>query len=151
MAAVDYSGIRDKLKDILEADARTSGARIFIEEEPQFGLADQQAVIAVFMDRRDAPAPSQGLAAGKRTRYFLRLSLWVVAFSLENYKGACDRRDEVLGNLELVLMANRTIGDKVTSAWLEGGEMFSARDAQNTVYTAAAETVLVCEVQTINT
>ena len=151
MAAVDYAGIRDQLKTILEGDTRTSNARIFVEEEPQFGLSDAQNIIAVFMDSRSAPPTDQSLAAGKRTRYFLRMSLWVVVFSLDSYKAACDLRDTLLGNLELVLMANRTIGDKVASSWLEGGDMVSAREPSNQAFVAAAETVLVAEVSAINT
>ena len=84
MAVIDYAGIRNELKTLLEADTRTKDARIYVEEEPQFGLSDAQSIIAVFMDSRSAPPPDQSLSAGKRTRYFLRMSLWVVVFSMES-------------------------------------------------------------------
>lgn len=150
MAAIDYVGIRNTMKTLLDADALTNTARIYVEEEPQFGLSDEPA-IAMFMDSRSANGPDQSLSQGKRTRYKLRMSFWVLFFSLESYKAACDGRDALLANLELVLMSNRTIGDKVTTSWLEGGEMFSARHPQSSMFTAAAEVILVAEVSAINT
>ena len=140
MAAVDYSGIRDQLKSIFEGDARTSGATIFVEEEPQFGLSDVQQAILIVLDRRTAPPGAQRLAAGKRTQYHLHCTLVTVFFSMESFRAACEGRDALLGQMELVLMANRTIGGKATSSWLEGGEMFSVRNPQSSVWAAVAET-----------
>ncbi len=151
MAAVDYVGIRTEIETALNADARTSSARVYVEEEPQFGLSDHQSVIAVFMDNRSAPATEQSVSAGKRTRFNLRVSFWVVAFSLDSYRKACDERDTLMGQLELVLMDNRTLGGKVAASWLEGGEMFSARDPRNAVFTAIAEVVMVLDVSAVNT
>ena len=150
MAAVAYVGIRDQIKTILEGAATLAGARVYVEEEPQFGLADQQRAIVVYMDRRTAAAPDQPIAAGKRTRYMLRASIWTLFFAMESYKVACDGRDGVLGSLELVLMANPTIGGKVATAYLEGGEMISARSDDANVFVAAAETILMMEVSAIN-
>jgi hypothetical protein len=87
------------------------------------------------------------LAAGKRTRYHLRTTFWVFAFSIESFARACDLRDALLGDLELVLMDNRTLGGKVAASWLEGGEFVSARDASTSVYVSAGEIVLISEVQ----
>lgn len=145
MAAINYSGITDQLATLLRADSRTSAARIFVEEEPQVGLMDQQSAIAIFMDGRTA-APQQLLKAGKATIIHIRMSLWVVSFSIESFVAARAIRDPLLGNLELVLMANRTIGGLVEMSWLEGGSLVSARDdSGSSVFVAAAETVLVAE------
>ena len=149
MAAIDYAGIRSQLKTLLEADARLAGVRVYVEEEPQIGLSDVQKAIAVFTDTRVAVA-DQSMSAGKRTRYNLRTSLWTVFFDMTSYSAACDGRDGVLAQLELVLMDNRTLGGKVTASWLEGGELFSARSPQGNTFVAAAETVLVSEVSAIN-
>lgn len=152
MAAVDYAGIRSQLKSILEGDATMAGVRIFVEEEPQFGLMDSEKVIVVFTDSRTAAPADQPLAAGKRTRWHLRTTLWTLCFSADSYRAACDGRDTVLANLELVLMNNRTIGGKVAASWLEGGAFVSARAAGGSmVYVAAAETVLMSEVQAVAT
>ena len=148
---VDYGGIRDQIKSILEGDARTSGAAIFIEEDPQFGLSDVQQAIVICLDGRTAPPAEQRLAAGMRTQYHLQCVLVTVYFSMESFKAACDGRDTLLGQMELVLMANRTIGGKATSSWLEGGPMFSVRNPQSNVWAAVAETTLVIDVQAVNT
>src|SRR3990167_9767697 len=115
MAKVAYAAIRDTIKTVLEGDARTNVARIYIEEEPQFGLADAQKIIAVFMDRRRAPADQQSLSAGKRTRFLLDLLFVVAFFDMESFKAACDGRDALLGDLELVLMDNRTLSGQVST------------------------------------
>ena len=151
MAAVDYSGIEDTIKGVLEADARTTGAAIYVEEEPQFGLSDMQQAVLVYLDRRSAPNTQQNLAAGKRTRYLLQLTVAVLYFSLESFKAACDGRNTLLGNVELVLMANRTLNGKVETLWLEGGELYSVRNPQNSVFTAVAETTVTVDVSAVNT
>lgn len=151
MAAIAYGNIRDQIKGILEGDARTSAARVYVEEEPQFGIQDVQQAILVYTDRRSAPRELQRAAVSKRTTYLLNIVLAVVYFSLESYKAACDGRDTLLGNVELVLMANSTINDTVNTSWLEGGELYSVRDAQSSTYVAVAETLLVAEVSAINT
>lgn len=150
MAAIDYTGIVNKLQTILEGDSRTADARIYVEEEPQIGLSDNGTAIAIFAERRAAPPPEQVISAGKRTRYYWQVTLWVVAFNLESYRAACEQRNALLGQLELVLMADRSIGGLAESSWLEGGEMFSARDANNTIYTAVAQVLLTVNVSAIN-
>lgn len=149
MPAVDYSGIRTQLKAILVGDSQTAAARLYVETEPDLGMADANTAIAVYtLDRR--PAASQPAAFGKQTIYHLRTSLWAFAFDLEGYEQACVKRDALLGQLELVLMKDRTIGNKVATSWLEGGEVFCARHPASQIYVAAAETLLVAEVRAIN-
>ena len=151
MAKVAYAAIRDTIKTVLEGDARTNVARIYIEEEPQFGLADAQKIIAVFMDRRRAPADQQSLSAGKRTRFFLDLLFVVAFFDMESFKAACDGRDALLGDLELVLMDNRTLSGQVSTLYIEGGEFYSAKDSQATTFVAVAEINVTVDVTAINT
>ena len=155
MAAVDYEGIRDEIESLLQTAAANGGtlegSRIYIEEEPQFGLSDEGGAIAVFMDSRTAPDGEQSISQGTRTRLYLRAAFWVVAFSMESYRSACNRRDALLGKLELLLMANRTLGGKVSTLWLNGGEMFSAKDPQSSSFTAIAEVIVTLDVSAINT
>ena len=151
MAAIQYASIREQIKSILEGDTRTSGAQIYIEEEPQFGLSDVQQTILIYFDRRVAPPGEQTLSAGKRLRYNLHVVLVVAYFSMESFKAACDGRDELLSNLELVLMANPTIGGTVNVSWLEGGEMYSVRNPQSNNWVAVAETTMVADVTAVNT
>ena len=150
-SAVDYSGIRNQLKSILTGDALTSAARVYIEEDPAFGLSDAQQIIVICLDGRTAPPGAQRLASGLRTQYHLQCVLVTVYFSMESFEQACVGRDSLLGNMELVLMKDRTIGGKATSSWLEGGPMFSVRNPQSNVWAAVAETILTIDVQAVNT
>lgn len=151
MAAIDYVGIRDGVKTILDADALTSASRVYVEEEPQFGMADASGgVVAVFMDGRVPDPTGQSLASGKRTNYHVSLTLWVAMFSMDSFKAAADARDALLANVELVLMKDRTIGGKAAASWLEGGQMLSARDSVSNTFVAAGEIKLVAQVSAIN-
>lgn len=149
--AIDYAGIRDNLKSILEGDSATAGAGIFIEEDPQFGLSDIQQVIFICMDGRTAPNREQTMSAGRKTQYNLQCTLVTAFFSMEGFKAACDGRDALLGQMELVLMKDRTIGGLADSSWLMGGPMFSVRNSQANVWAAVAETNLVIDVGMVNT
>ena len=146
---VDYAGIRTALRTVLTASSSLSGVRIYIEQEPEIGLPDAGLALAIFALSRSATS-SQPAAAGKQTIYNLRTAIWTFSFNMESYEAACNSRDGLLGVLELVLMENRTISNKVASSWLEGGEIFSARHPDTGIFVAAAETILVSEVRAVN-
>lgn len=150
MSAVDYTGILTSLAAILRADALTSAARVFVEEDPQFGMSDVGQAVVLTMSSR-SPMSGQAIAAGKRTRYLARIGVWSVGFDMESFEAACSKRDTLLGNVELVLMANRTISGKVTASNLEGGEFMNVRNPGENVFCAMAETVVSAEVSAINT
>lgn len=150
MAAIDYTGILSTLATLLAADSRLAGVRIFVEEDPQFGLADQGKAIVLTLVNRSSSS-GQSMSAGKRTRYSVNIGAWSVGFDMASFNDACIKRDAVLGALELVLMDNRTISGKVTSAQLEGGEFMSVRRPTEQVYCSMAETVIRAEASAINT
>jgi hypothetical protein len=78
MPAIDYTGVTDELETIFKADSRTENARVYVEEEPQMGLSDEPGgAIAIFMEGRNA-TPDQPMAAGKQTRFRLRISIWIL-------------------------------------------------------------------------
>lgn len=156
MSAIDYKGIRDLTETILNEavgnDGDLEGCRVYVEEEPQIGLNDTRAAIAVFLGDRTAAGVEQRIAAGLRQRYHLQLEIWVLAFDLESYRAACDKRDAVLGALELLLMEQRSrFSDEALADFvqLDGGVIFSARNADNTVFTAVAELVTTLQVTAI--
>ena len=150
MAAIDYAGVLTSLKALLDADSRTNDARTYIEEDPQYGLSDSGKVIVLTLNRRSATA-GQSLAAGKRQRYLLSVGVWSVAFDMASFDAAAAKRDALLAQVELVLMDNRTLSGKVVALNLTGGEFFSVRNPEGTVFTAMAETVIEAEVSAINT
>ncbi len=146
MAAINYTGIQDAIEAILKADVRTNAARVFVEEEPEFGLMDAQQVIAVYLEERVTPEKSEYIALGKKVRLHLKIPIWVAAFSTETYRRACELRNSLLGNLELVLMDNATLSGTVESSWLNGGAIISAKSAQSGIWMAGAETILIADV-----
>lgn len=152
MAAIDYSGILDQIADIFAGDARTSSAHVVVEEDPQFGLSDWGSVILIYLDRRIAPPERQRMAAGRETNYHLSITIACVCFDLTSFKSASYKRNELLANVELVLMDNVTLGSKVNTSWLTGGELFSVKlPGDAPVFCAVAETTLIADVSAINT
>ena len=145
MAIVNYTGILAALVAILQADTRLGGARIFSEEDPQFGLADAGSCIAVYLSRRQLH-PDQALQAGKSTRWLLSISVWTFGFSLESYKKAQEMRDTLTDQLELVLNENRTLSGKVDFMYMNGGDFLSAQNPADSVFVAGAETSVACQV-----
>lgn len=141
---INYTGIGDNIKTTIEADASLGVAgtnyRVFVEEEPQFGAMDM-TVIAIFLKKRAAaPGHQQRLAASQRIRMHLTYSVYVIAFSIESYKVACDVRNNMLGLLELVFMRNASnIGGSNENSWIEGGVTLSAKDSQTGTFISAGE------------
>lgn len=161
MAAPDYAGIKNAVKAAIDnANPPISNPlpRVVIEDSIYAGLADQSAqgggpnlgVVGIYMTGRSA-AQGQPLAGGQRGRYRVELVLWVLWFEMSDLKTAIDRRDALVAAVEQVLMRDRTFGGEVAMAWLEGGEMFSARDAAPFPFVAGGEIKLVLEINFTST
>lgn len=148
MAVVDYHGILTELKTILDADATLGDVPVFIEEDPQFDLSGAgRAIVLTLSSRREGGG--QPLAAGKRTRWHVRIGVWAVGYAL-SFELAAKARDDLVGLLELVLMNNRTVSGKMAAGWLEGGEFISVRSQSEGSY-ALAETIFVGEALAVAT
>ena len=145
MARVDYYAIEQEIKTVLEADAALAGVTVTIEEELMFG-SESTPWIGVYLDRRDAPPALQRLGAGQSTRFLLRFPLWCWEYHLESITKAIQRRDDLVGKIEVALMKNRTLSGKVATSWLEGGELPSARLPEQAGFVSGAEVILVAEV-----
>lgn len=146
MSAIRYREIVDSLRQIFEADPRTADAGVYVEKNPSVDVVGVQKAIIIVLDKRK-PSDDQPIAAGRRTRWELHIGVWACGFAMEPEEAA-RIRDELLGEVELVLMANRTIRDKVAGSWLMGGEFVSGTQEQNVFSTA--ETILVADVTTSN-
>lgn len=149
MAKIAYHSVLDSLKLIFEADVLTSDSRVFVEQEPQIGLQDVSKVLVLVLNRRNA-TPGQSLAAGKRQRYMLSFSVWIMAFSIEDFNRAAVIRDDLLASAELVLMANRTISGTVESLQLDGGEFYNAKSDNGSSFCAMAEIQVQAQVSAIS-
>lgn len=150
MAAIDYAAITRQLAQILNEDSDIEGTRVFVEEMPQIGLMDAGVAIALYLLGRQ-PHPQQVAAAGKRTRFIVRISVVCLGFDAGSFLEAEQKRDDLIGKVELVLMRNRTINGKVAASWLEGGDFASAQAPGGAPFVAAGEINLMAEVSAINT
>lgn len=143
MARIDYYAIETEIKTILDADATLTGTLITVEDELLFG-AERTPWVGVFLERRDAG--DQSLSSGQRTRYNLRFSIWCWEYSLESISKAIQLRDDLLGKVEVALMGNRTLNGKVSTSWLEGGDLPSARVPESNGFVSGGEIILIADV-----
>jgi hypothetical protein len=146
MPRVDYFAIESGIETVLNADATLAGVTVAVEDELVFGAATSSWV-GIYLDRRDAPENRQRLAAGQQTVFLLRFVLWCWEYSLEGIAKAIQRRDDLMGKVEVALMKQRTLNGTVTTSWLEGGEMPSGRVPGQTGWASGGEIRLVAEVK----
>ena len=140
MARADYWAIEQELAEVLRANVQ--GLTVEVESEMMFS-AEQSPWSVIYLQRRTAPESAQPIASGRRMRYQLRFSIWVWCWALEK-AAAVRARDDILGEMELVLMANRTLNDKVDYSWIEGGELQTGK-AQESNFLSGGEIVLIAE------
>ncbi len=144
MARVNYYDIANEIKEVLIADPTLGGVQVTVEDDAPL---DTGPWVSVGIINRSTPT-GQPLAAGTRTRFNIRFSLWCWQFSLESTGVASRLRDDLVGKVEIVLMKNRTLNSKVSYGWLEGGDMMSERIQNDNVsgYVAGGEVTLVVEI-----
>ena len=149
MAAIDFFSIEEQIQTVLKNNANVK--MVVVEEELMFA-AELSPWVGIYLSRRDAPEEKQTIAAGRRTTYELRISIWTYAWALE-IKQACKFRDQALGRVELALMDDRAGSKTINQGdyWLEGGEFQAAKDEESGFFIVGAETVLVTEAQVIAT
>lgn len=144
MAAVDYFSIEVAIETILKADA-TLGSNVTVMVEEQIQLDPQGGPkVYIYADSRRAPPDIQRLRAGTSTDIELLISVWCFAFNMDPRQAAKDR-DTLVGNVELSLMADRTLNGTVQASWLEGGEFQNLN--HNNYQWRGAEIRLTCMVQ----
>lgn len=142
MGYVDYYGIEIELAEILKAD-ETLG-NVYISVENVLDL-EAGAWIGIYLVGRDTP-DGQPLAAATRTRFRLHFVLWCWEYSLDSIADAIQKRDLLLGKVEIALMKNPTINSKVNYSFLNGGELQSAQIAETAGYIAGGEIILQADI-----
>lgn len=120
---IDYWRIEKEIAEVLRAGL-DPGITVTIEQEMMFS-PEQTPWVGVYLDRRDADQ-RQSLALGTRMRYQIKFTVWAWCYSLER-EASFIARNAVIGDIELVLMANRTLNDLVETSWITGGAMPSAK------------------------
>lgn len=126
MAKIDYADLKNEIATILSSVAALSTVAVTVDDDirvDSFG-----ASINIEMARRDAGAPAQSLSAGQRQRYYLMIVASVVCVGIER-QAVVDQRDDIISEVELAIMRNRTLNDKVSTTILQGGELFLMRQS----------------------
>lgn len=144
MSRVDYYDLATEIREILIADDTLEGVQVTVEDDAPL---DSGPWVSVVLVNRSTPM-GQPLAGGTRTRFNVRFSLWCWQFSLESTGVASKLRDDLVGKVEIALMANRTLNNKVASSWLEGGDMMSERVQNDNIsgYIAGGEVILIADI-----
>jgi len=143
---VDYFAIQEEMAEIFRAHTDLANIKILVEEEILFG-ADEGPWLAIYLDRRDAVDGEQYIAAGTSTVFKLSFTIVCAAFSLDSLKSSVKARNDLVGNVELVLMQNRTLNEKVNMLWLKGGDMPSGRLPDDIGFVSLAEVQVEAEVE----
>ncbi len=127
MAVVDIYGIQEALATILREDSTLSEAKVVVEQVPQF---DDKPLILITATRWEVPE-GQSASAGTRLRMEIFITVLIRTHSFNNVADAINKRDDLLGKVQLVLMSNRDIGDNVSFARFEGGRIPSGPVAES--------------------
>ena len=134
---------RDFIKNVLDDDASVV-ADVIIEEELS---VQRNNVVGIYLDDRIAPEGDQSLSSGTRTRFQVRFSIWCWHFGIgPDRRPVMEQRDDLLGNVEIALMNNRSLNSTVETSWIEGGEFMSGPDPDSNQFMAGAQIILVADV-----
>ena len=146
MARADYHAIGQAIKDVIEADEglrrNFPTLKVHVQKALTFGKSPQ---VVIYLMRREAPADEQNISAGTETRFLVRFSVWCFATDLGGLDEAEEKRDDLMGYVELALMDNRQLNGTVGVIWLDGGE-FENPETGGTGFTSGGEIQVVARV-----
>tara|TARA_E500000178_G_C16638055_1_gene580690 strand:+ start:136 stop:576 length:441 start_codon:yes stop_codon:yes gene_type:complete len=145
MAIIDYLGIENAVKDLIENNADTSGYTVLVEPIDAV-KTDACPYVAIYLDSWDSPADEELIGGTKPVRTFLTLEIWCYDFSLENLAGA-EARDDMLGKVKEVLKLNRTISDTVLITRFLGGNFDNQKLTDGIGFFKGVSVKLQCEVR----
>lgn len=138
MASIDYAGIRTLIVDALRLEI----PGVYVEEETYPAFAPELSPwVGVFLERRDAPAELQVMAAGSVLRMELRARILVLAYHLGGMLDASRVRDDILGQVETAVLKHKTLFGGSHLVRVEGGDFVSAQ--AETGFWAVADTTIV--------
>jgi|TARA_R100000482_G_scaffold3016_1_gene1138 hypothetical protein len=145
MAVIDYLGIENAIKDLIEADSNTSSFTVLVEPIDSV-KTDACPYVAIFLDSWDSPSDDELIGGSRPLRTFLTLEIWCYDFSLENLAGA-EARDDMLGKVKEVLKQNRTISDNVLVTRFLGGSFDNQKQTDGLGFFKGVSIKLQCEVR----
>ena len=142
MAKIPYFEIENEISEILRADSTLEGVNITVEDVTDI---EAGAWVGIYLLGRSVPE-GQPLAAGTKTRFRLDIALWCWEYSLDSMADAIRKRDDLIGKVEIVLMANRTFNNMVDYSFLGGGELQSAQLDETAGFIAGGEILVQADI-----
>lgn len=141
MPKIDYYSIESELSEILKADATLDGVHITVEDNTDM---EGGSWVGIFLLGREL-TEGQPLAMSTRIRYRLNFLILCWDYSLDSIADAIQKRDDLIGKVEIALLKNPTINNLVNYSFLEGGELESAQLEETAGFIAGGEIRLRAE------
>jgi hypothetical protein len=150
MAIIDYLGIENAIKNLLDNDSRTNqfgGRTTTIEVEGEMILNEVSCpYIAIFLDNHETLEDTETIGGSKPYLTKLSIEIWCYDFSLENLSGATNR-DIMLGKVKEVLKENKTLSNNVLYFKFVGGEFDNQKNTAGLGFFKGVSLVIDCEVK----
>ena len=150
MAIIDYLGIENEIKSILDNDSRSNsfgGRTTTIEVESEFILNEVKCpYIAIFLDSYDTLEDTETIGGATPYHTSLSIQVWCYDFSLENLPGAT-ARDTMLGKVKEVLKEKKTLNNKVLYYKFGSGEFDNQKNTAGLGFFKGVSLTLDCEVK----
>jgi hypothetical protein len=145
MAIIDYLGVENAIKSLLEADSRTEDNTV--EVEPEFMLIpDKCPYVAIYLDSYETLANTETIGGTKPYLTGLNIQIWCYTFSFENLDGAT-RRDSMLGNVKEVIKDNDTLSDTVLYWQFGTGEFDNQKNTAGLGFFKGVSLSLLCQIK----
>lgn len=141
MSKIDYAAIKAMIKTVIDDAGISYSPNVLIESDVM--LDSFEPCVNIELTRRTAPA-NQAIAAGRRNRYHVTcgITVWVRNFDKAT---AIIMRDTIVGEIEVALIANRSLSDAVNALWLEGGVNIADYIEKQQAFVAAADIQLTLD------
>ena len=145
MAKIDYMAVQNKIKALLDADSRTSGYNVFVEED--FMLKpDQCPYVGIFLDSYDTLEDTETIGGNRPYLTQLNIEIWMYGFSFENNDGSVIR-DGILGNVKEVLKENKTLEDVILYFQFGSGEFDNQKNTAGLGFFKGVSLTLECQIK----
>jgi hypothetical protein len=150
MAIIDYLGIENAIKDLLDNDSRTNsfgGKTTTVDVEGEFMLNEVKCpYIAIFLDAYETLEDTTTIGGSTPYLTSLRIQIWCYDFSLENLSGATNR-DTMLGAVKEVLKENKTLSNNVLYFKFGPGEFDNQKNTAGLGFFKGVSLTIDCEVK----
>jgi hypothetical protein len=148
---VDYFGIAQAARAVLQADEELADASIVAEEVPEPFGSETTPRVAIYVESRSAPANLQRISSGRSTVYVIQVRIVCMTHSLESVARVIQLRDDLIGRVETALMRQRTLNGTVRTLYLEGGRLASAEALEANGWTSSGEVRVLAEAEATTT